>query len=70
MLRKLGDELGCLLRLALVWPGWLGRGQAPVAGWGHAGVPCRVLVARGAVRAPVTRVFSLYVVQAGSACPA
>jgi hypothetical protein len=27
------------------------------------------MVSRGAARVPVTRVFSLYVVQAGSACP-
>ena len=58
-----------MLRLALVRPGWPGCGCAGLA----AGmVKCRagtVAVPPGRLRVPVTRVFSLYVVQPGSACP-
>ncbi len=61
---------GFLLRLVLVWPGW--RGCAGAAAWLRAcwrAAPGR-WPCRGRLRVPVTRVFSLYVVQAGSAWPA
>jgi hypothetical protein len=52
-----------LLRLVLV------RGWLPLARWlGHADVPRRDDGVPGRFRLPVTWVFSLYVVQAGSAC--
>ena len=62
-----GVLTGFLLRLVLVRVGC--RGSAGLEAWlGHTEVPCRRWSLAARVRVPVTRVFSLYVVQAGSAC--
>ena len=70
MLRDLRDER--VLATAGAGVAWLARTWAGAGGLAEGMLGCRARRCwpRGAVRAPVTRIFSLYVVQAGSAFPA
>jgi hypothetical protein len=59
-----------VLATASAGVGWPARTWAGAGGLAEGMLEGRAGDAGCAVRAPVTRVFSLYVVQAGSACPA
>ncbi len=61
-----------MLATASAGVAWLAWTCAGAGGLAEGMLRCRAgrCWLRDAVRAPVTRIFSLYVVQAGSACPA